>query len=123
MARASDQKSLPGSRWEIKAERFLHEQGLTTVSRNFRCRLGEIDLIMEDGPCLVFAEIRYRRNSGFGTGAESVTLAKQNRLIRAARKYLQLRSHRSQQTCRFDVLSLSEKDGRLNVEWIRNAFC
>jgi len=123
MTRANDIKTLPGSRWELKAERYLHEQGLTTVSRNFRCRLGEIDLIMEDGNCLVFAEIRYRRNSFYGTGAESVTRAKQNRLIRSAKKYLQLRKHRARQTCRFDVLSLGQKDGQLTVEWIKNAFC
>jgi len=123
MARTSCKKALPGARWERKAESFLHHNGLTTVDRNFRCRLGEIDLIMEHGACLVFAEIRYRQNSFFGSGAASVTRAKQVRLIRAAQKYLQLNQHRAQQTCRFDVLSMGQTGGEMTYEWIKNAFC
>jgi putative endonuclease len=104
------------------AETFLHRKGLRTVTRNFNCRLGEIDLIMEDGGCLVFTEIRYRQNPRFGSGAESVGKAKQGRIIRAAQRFLQLHSHRAQQPCRFDVLSLGQEQGTLSVNWIRNAF-
>ena len=111
-----------GSEWEHKAEAYLHGQGLKTLARNFNCRLGEIDLVMEDGECLVFAEIRYRENSRFGSGAESVTRAKQGRIIRAAQKYLQLHRHRAAQPCRFDVVSLGNEHGELALEWIRSAF-
>lgn len=111
-----------GGRWEREAEEYLHCQGLKTLARNFNCRVGEIDLVMEDGECLVFAEIRYRRNNRFGSGAETVTRTKQGRIIRAAQKYLQLHPSRAAQPCRFDVLSLGHEEGRLAVEWIRNAF-
>jgi putative endonuclease len=111
-----------GGRWEREAENFLHCQGLRTLARNFNCRVGEIDLIMEHGECLVFAEIRYRKNSRFGSGAETVTRAKQGRIIRAAQKYLQLHRSRATQPCRFDVISFGNEQGRVAVEWIRNAF-
>jgi putative endonuclease len=111
-----------GSEWENAAENYLHKQGLRTLERNFNCRLGEIDLVMEDGECLVFAEIRYRKNSRFGSGAETVTRAKQGRIIRAAQKYLQLHRNRAAQPCRFDVVSLGIEHGELVLEWIRSAF-
>jgi putative endonuclease len=111
-----------GTRWERVAESFLHARGLKTVTRNFHCRLGEIDLIMQHGDCLVFAEVRYRRTTHFGSGAESVTRAKQNRIIRAAKRYLQHSNHHALQACRFDVLSLNHDGGRLNVTWIQDAF-
>jgi putative endonuclease len=91
-------------------------------TRNFNCRRGEVDLIMQDGEYLVFTEIRYRRDPGFGSGAESVGKTKQSRIIRAAQRFLQLHSHRAQQPCRFDVLSLGQEQGTLSVNWIRNAF-
>jgi len=111
-----------GDHWEREAESFLQARGLKTVTRNFRCRMGEIDLIMRDRECLVFAEVRFRKNKNFGSGAESVTRAKQRRIIRAARHYLQQRGHCALQACRFDVLSLSESGGRLIVCWIQDAF-
>ena len=117
-----NQNRLLGTGWERVAELFLHQNGLKTVTRNFNCRLGEIDLVMEDGQCLVFAEVRFRKSSAHGTGAESVGKTKQARIIRAAHRYLQLHSHRANQACRFDVLSLEDRDGKPSVDWIRNAF-
>ena len=111
-----------GEGWERAAESFLQDRGLKTLTRNFSCRFGEIDLVMEDGNCLVFAEIRYRRSSDFGSGAESVTKAKQDRIILAAHRYLQHNRRRAMQPCRFDVVSMGDKEGRLCVDWIRNAF-
>ena len=111
-----------GGQWERHAEAYLHRRGLKTVARNFNCRVGEIDLVMEDGECLVFMEIRYRENSRFGSGAETVTRAKQRRIICAAQKYLQLHRNRATQPCRFDVISLGNEQGKLTAEWIRNAF-
>lgn len=111
-----------GGQWERHAEAYLHRCGLNTVARNFNCRVGEIDLVMEDGECLVFMEIRYRETSRFGSGAETVTRPKQRRIIRAAQKYLQLHCNRATQPCRFDVISLGNEQGKLTAEWIRNAF-
>ena len=77
---------------------------------------------MEDGDCLVFTEIRYRRSTYYGSGAESVTKAKQSRIIRTAQRFLQSQEHRALQPCRFDVLSLSYETGKLDVTWIQDAF-
>lgn len=92
--------------------------GLRLIERNWRCRLGEIDLIAEDRGVLVFAEVRMRRSLGYGGAGESVTAAKRSRLIAAANLYLSL--CRTQAACRFDVFLVDGPAG--DVKWIRNAF-
>ena len=92
--------------------------GLRLLERNWRCRLGEIDLIAEEGGVLVFAEVRMRRSARFGGAAESVTAAKRSRLIAAANLYLS--QCRAQAPCRFDVFLVDGPAG--DVKWIRNAF-
>lgn len=111
-----------GTYRERQAESFLHVRGLKTLTRNFTCRLGEIDLVMLDGPALVFAEVRYRRNCSHGSGAETVTMAKRRRLIRAAQVYLQRHPGQAHRPCRFDVVSMSYMGGVLKCQWIRGAF-
>ena len=61
-----------GNEFERRAERYLLEQGLRLLVRNYQCKLGEIDLVMSKGPDLVFVEVRYRKNSLFG-GPPTVT--------------------------------------------------
>ena len=73
-----------GTAAEDLALRYLEARGLSLVTRNFRCRTGELDLIMRDGEHLVFVEVRSRRSTRYGTPAESVTRTKQQRLLRAA---------------------------------------
>jgi putative endonuclease len=90
--------------------------------RNFNCRGGEIDLIMNDGEALVFVEVRYRSQNSHGSGAESVSYTKQARLIRAARYYLGRHPRLSQRPCRFDVISVAGKHGNSQLTWIENAF-
>ena len=104
-----------GARAEDLCARLLRDAGLKIVERNWRCRMGEIDLIAEDGATLVFAEVRMRSPTRFGGAAESVTSAKRRRLIAAARLYLYRYPEAS---CRFDVFLV---DGG-NVQWIRDAF-
>jgi putative endonuclease len=110
-------KSLIGQSGESRAARFLKSHGLTLVARNWRCRFGEIDLVMEDGAALVFVEVRLRSRSDFGGAAASVTPAKQKRLLAAARQYLA--DLKTLPACRFDVVALS---GDGEPEWIKNAF-
>ena len=86
------------------AAEFLIARGLTIVARNFRTRLGEIDLIARDGPTLVFVEVRLRRNPFFGGAAASITAAKCARLAAAARVYLAALS--TEPPCRFDAVLL-----------------
>lgn len=112
-----------GDRWEKAAEAFLRRNGLTTLTRNFRCQVGEIDLVMRDASCLVFIEVRYRNHPHFGSGADSITTTKQRRIIRAAHRYLQMHGGRVLPPCRFDVVSMKHLGGQLRVEWIRDAFC
>jgi putative endonuclease len=107
-----------GARAEELCAELMRAAGLRVLARNWRCRHGEIDLVAEEGATLVFAEVRYRRDSRYGGAAESVTVAKQARLIAAARLYLM---RRPDADCRFDVLLLDSLDGR-NIQWIRSAF-
>jgi putative endonuclease len=106
-----------GQTAEARAEAFLKTRGLTLVARNWRCRFGEIDLVMRDGITLVFVEVRLRSRSDFGDAAASVTLAKQKKLLTAARQYLS--TLKTLPPCRFDVVALS---GDAAPEWIKNAF-
>jgi putative endonuclease len=107
-----------GARAEELCAELLRKAGLRVLARNWRCRHGEIDLVAEEGTTLVFAEVRYRRDERYGGAAESVTAAKQARLVAAARFYLM---RRPEMECRFDVLLLDSLEaGR--IKWIRNAF-
>lgn len=110
-------KSLLGQSAELRAETYLKTQGLKLLARNWRCRFGEIDLIMQDASTLVFIEVRLRTRSDFGGAAASVTPAKQKKLLAAARQYLTTLD--TLPPCRFDVVALA---GEAPPEWIKNAF-
>jgi putative endonuclease len=111
-------KALLGRSAESRAERHLKAQGLTLVARNWRCRFGEIDLVMRDGGTLVFVEVRLRSHSGYGGAAASVTASKQRKLLAAAKLYLA--SLPTLPPCRFDVVALA--DDHAEPDWIRSAF-
>lgn len=108
---------LVGKKAEDVACSFLIKNGLVLVTRNYRCRFGEIDLVMKDADMLVFVEVRYRKNNIFGDGAESVDQDKQRKLIFTANQYLQ--EHPSSMPVRFDVIALSADQ---TPQWINNAF-
>lgn len=112
-----------GARAEALAERYLQRQGLAPVERNFRARGGEIDLVMRDGPTLVFVEVRYRSSRDYGGALASVDARKQRRLIHAARLYL-ARWCGADPSCRFDVLGVSpgSRPDTARVQWVRGAF-
>ena len=107
-----------GRRAEQEALRFLQAHGLRPVETNYRCRAGEIDLVMTHGATLVFVEVRMRVNRAFGGAAASVTPAKQRKLCAAARHYLLSRGE-PDGPVRFDVVAL---DGGAAPHWIPNAF-
>jgi putative endonuclease len=114
------QENNRGAHAETRAEQFLWQQGLTTRAKNYRCKLGEIDLIMAQGNDIIFVEVRLRKHPLFASAAESVTLRKQQKIIKAAQRYLQ--EHRLTETahCRFDVIAFSSEQSE--PEWIKNAF-
>lgn len=109
-----------GRRAEDRALAFLQEQGLRLVERNYRCRYGEVDLIMEEGATLVFVEVRYRASQKFGGALESVDCRKQAKLLTTATCFLQER--RCDRPARFDVAALSPAAGGFEVRWVRDAF-
>ncbi len=111
-----------GAQWEKTAESFLRNHGLKLLQRNFSSRFGEIDLIMEDEKTVVFVEVKYRKSSQHGSGAEAITLHKQNRISRTAGWYLAKNPHRAEQFCRFDVISIDSRKSDQGICWIKNAF-
>lgn len=117
-----DNKQQTGQTAESKACDHLQQHGLQLIERNYHCRQGEIDLIMSDGSYTVFVEVRYRRNSNFGSAAESVDQRKQRKIISTASHYLQQHSKLAQQPARFDVVSMSPQGKETNIDWIQDAF-
>ena len=111
---------LKGKQSELLAQRHLERKGLRLLQSNYRCRSGEIDLIMQDGETLVFVEVRYRKHTGFGTACESVTGSKQRKLLACASHYLQRMGAAT--PCRFDVVGITGENDRTSIEWIRDAF-
>lgn len=107
-----------GARAEDLCAELLRRAGLRVLARNWRCRVGEIDLVAQEGSTLVFAEVRLRRAAAYGGAAESVTAGKRARIVAAARHYL---AGRAQVPCRFDVLLLDDLS-LSRVRWIRDAF-
>ncbi len=105
-----------GQAAEALACDHLRHHGLQVVARNYRCRCGELDLVMRDGAVLVFVEVRYRHDARRGTPVETVTAGKRRRLIRAARRFIQ--QERWDGPCRFDVVGVLDTD----LDWVKDAF-
>jgi len=93
-----------GRKAEELAAAYLQSKGLSVVERNFRAKVGEIDIIAKDGDEIVFVEVRARATKDFGGAAASVSGAKRRKLIRAAALWLQARGWDG--ACRFDVVAL-----------------
>jgi putative endonuclease len=113
-----------GRRGEDAAVRHLERLGLQLLERNYRCRGGEIDLVMLDGTTLVLVEVRLRTSSGFGGAAASVGPRKQRRFALAARHLMMTRPAYRRLQARFDVVALEAgaQPGDVRVDWIRDAF-
>lgn len=108
-----------GQHYEQLALEYLQQQGLVLLNRNYRCKAGEIDLIMRHHQQVVFIEVKYRASSAFGGAAAAVTYTKQQKLLRAIRWYLQ--QHKmTDKPCRIDVLAI---DGQspYQYNWLKNA--
>lgn len=101
---------------------YLIKQGAQLITRNFKSRCGEIDLIMTIANQLIFVEVRYRRHQGFGSPAETVTLTKQRKLIKTAHYYLHQHPYLQSMHSRFDVIALTAPFHKDNIQWIQNAF-
>ncbi len=110
-----------GLRAERLALDYLLARGLVAITRNFRCRGGEIDLIMLDGDCLVFIEVRYRATAVFSPASHTVDRHKQRKIVRSAAMF-NARNHRyAMHTMRFDVVAV-EGEEKPTIDWITDAF-
>ena len=118
----SDSRSV-GNEAEQIALDYLLAQKLRLIARNFSCRVGEIDLIMQDCNCLVFVEVRYRKPNRFASAALSVNLRKQRKLIKAASFFLCRNTHLADRVIRFDVVALDgPSETQSKLQWLQDAF-
>lgn len=117
----SDVRKKLGSSGEELAVDFLRRQGYRILARNWRCPLGEIDLVAKAGSTLVFCEVKARRTTEFGRPFEAISAAKQHRLRQLADYYLSF-IHKKPAPARFDVISILLTDGKPSIEHIRDAF-
>lgn len=105
---------------EEQAKNYLETQGLIWITSNYQCKVGEIDLIMQDKDYLIFIEVRARSSSQYGGGVDSITHHKRHKLIKTALFYLQTKKLFDKKPCRFDVLSIDGTPSKMT--WIKNAF-
>jgi putative endonuclease len=113
-----------GREAEEAAARYLEQQNLTILARNYRCRTGELDIIAETAQgVVVIAEVRLRADARYGGGAASVDWRKQRRIQRAAHHLLAREPALARRAIRFDVLDLAPDGAQgYRIEWIRQAF-
>ncbi len=111
-----------GAEGEDAALAYLQRCGLKLLQRNYRCKAGEIDLVMLDSKVLALIEVRYRSAVAFGGAAASVTRQKQQRLINAAQFLILTRADLRRYSMRFDVLAIDRSVTESNIEWIKDAF-
>lgn len=109
---------------EEQAAQWLTQRGWRILAKNFRCRMGEIDLVAENGTYLAFVEVKLRKDDRFGSACEAVTPAKQRRLHIAAEYYLM--GHPTELQPRFDVAEVYAAQGihtkQPDIYYIENAF-
>ena len=110
-----------GKAGEDFAFKKIKKLGYKCVERNYRCALGEIDLIATHGDCLVFIEIKTRKGRDTGYAKEAVTNRKMRQISKAALNYM--KEHQCYDTkSRFDVIAISINKGKPDIEVIQNAF-
>lgn len=111
---------LMGEAAERSAEELLEKKGYRILTRNYRCRHGEIDIVAEDNDVLVFVEVRSRRTDQFGDPLETVDIVKQTRITRTARHYLSTQK-KPDRSVRFDVIGIVNEPS-IRVTLVRGAF-
>ena len=107
-----------GGCYERIAAGYLENQALTILEYNFRCKVGEIDLIAQDKNYIVFVEVKYRRDREQGWAAEAVGVRKQRKIMKVAQVYLLKKFRTIELPCRFDVVSIDGDE----ISWYKDAF-
>ena len=111
-----------GKKAESIAKKHLLKQGLKLIEQNFATKSGEIDLVMRDGLTIIFIEVRYRQNTQFGLPEETVTKAKQRKIVKAAQQYLIQKKLYDEYECRFDIVAIHGTIPKHQINWITDAF-
>nr|WP_307989476.1 YraN family protein [uncultured Niameybacter sp.] len=110
-------KRCVGTFYEKASREYIEKLGYTTLKMNYRCRLGEIDIIAQDGKYLVFLEIKYRSSKKCGLPRESVNYYKQKRILNVAKYYI-MTHYNKEVACRFDVIEILGED----ITHLKNVF-
>ncbi len=118
---SEDTKEL-GLKGEDEAVRFLRKKGYRILERNFRSRLGEIDIVARDGDTIVFVEVKTRSTESFGSPKDAIDARKIRRITRGSMDYLRRNFKEGDVNTRFDVVTVELKDGGYSTELIKNAF-
>ncbi len=118
---SEDTKEL-GLKGEDEAVRFLRKKGYRILERNFRSRLGEIDIVARDGDTIVFVEVKTRSTESFGSPKDAIDARKIRRITRGSMDYLRRNFKDGDVNIRFDVVTVELKDGGYSTELIKNAF-
>lgn len=112
-----------GATAEAFAEQYLKKQGLTLIAKNFLCKQGEIDLIMQENETIVFIEVRHRKNANYGSAVETVTWQKQNKIIKAATLFMMKHDWHEKKSVRFDVFACQGSlEAKPEITWVKQAF-
>lgn len=109
-----------GTWGEALAREHLEAKGLRFIMKNYLCKMGEIDLIMQDKETIVFVEVRVRNTQLHGNPLESITVGKQRKVRRTAERYLQQTNH--QGSARIDVIGIDTSTTPPVIIWVDNAF-
>ncbi|HLT63771.1 MAG TPA: YraN family protein [Pseudohongiella sp.] len=117
------QRRHTGNAYEQLAAEYLTAQGLQLIRSNYHCRLGEIDLIMQERDTLVFVEVRYRLHNRYGGPVLSINRQKQARVLRTAQAFLKHYRLSHAMPSRIDVVGITPReDGQgYHFQWVRNA--
>jgi putative endonuclease len=110
-----------GKQGELIAAEYLEKHGVRIAVRNFRCPIGEIDLVCWDRQTIVFVEVRARYSANYGLPQESISRSKQRRLTLLARWYIK-QNQLEGKLARFDVVAIEWIGEKPEITWIVNAF-
>ena len=111
-----------GSDAEELACEYLRSQGAQILEKNYRCNIGEIDIIARDGKYLCFIEVKFRKSTKYGEPQEAVSYFKQRRICKVSKFYLYSKYKSLDTSIRYDVIAISPDDKILTFKWIKNAF-
>lgn len=106
---------------EGEASSFLQSQGYRILFRNYKAQGSEIDIIAREKNTICFIEVKSRGSERYGSPQEAVTAAKQQKIARAALKFLQ-ENDLQDKSCRFDVVAIIRQEGKEEFSLIRDAF-